>query len=99
MSQLLKLNSFMITENQKYGINLEELQKINEALEKEEEKNREIQKSMESNLGNSHSGHYDLSFLYKRESDKIGQGMDVGISPCQGTTKKTGGKEKKATFS
>mmetsp|Transcript_8661 Transcript_8661/g.16353 ORF Transcript_8661/g.16353 Transcript_8661/m.16353 type:complete len:184 (-) Transcript_8661:56-607(-) len=81
MSQLLKLNSFMITENQKYGMNLNELQKINEALEKEEEKNREIEISLENNSDNCHSGHYDLSFLYKRESDKIGHGIALSEYP------------------
>lgn len=81
MSQLLKLNSFMITENQNYGINLDELQKINKALEQEEEKNREIQKSLNDHSCDSHSGHYDLSFLYKRESDKIGQGQALSEYP------------------
>lgn len=80
-SQLMKLNSFMITENQNYGINLDELQKINEALEKEEEKNRQAEPSLESNSGDSHSGHHDLSFLYKRESDKIGQGITWSEHP------------------
>lgn len=59
----------MLTTNQSYGINLKKL------------KTSELAKSFREISNESENKEHDLSFLYTRESDRIGEGVPVSKSP------------------
>eukprot|EP01083_Nonionella_stella_P004920 14373_1 len=81
-------NPFMITSNMNYGINVLELKKVNDILN-EEDHQRESSteetaaiptKAQEAEHGEERN-YSDLSFLYTRESDRIGEYAELSQSP------------------
>ena len=82
----------MTTSNQSYGLQLNELKKLQAMLEMEEDPERG--KKQEGELGNekiddseknctpgNKPERHDLSFLYTRESDRIGEGVQLSNYP------------------
>jgi len=70
-----EINPFMITSNQSYGIQLHELKMMNEILNKEDEP------QVEHDEHEKFEKQHDLSFLYTRESDRIGEGVQLSDHP------------------
>ena len=69
----LSSNPFMVTSNQTYGMSLKEKRKEIDLCEtKRKEKNQKNQPPS--------TKEYDLSFLYSRESDRIGDGIEYSDS-------------------
>jgi|EP00979_Chaetoceros_neogracilis_P010101 hypothetical protein len=83
----------MITSNQSYGLQLNELKKMHEMMEKKEgpeatEKEQDcdlVNETIDNNEKicnpDGNIEHHDLSFLYTRESDKIGEGVKLSNYP------------------
>lgn len=69
-------NPFMITSYQSYGLNLNEMRRMNDAIRIFDKK------ELESNMKQRRKDRdLDLSFLYARESDKIGQEVKLSEGP------------------
>ena len=84
-----KQNPFMITSNMNYGINVLELKKVNDILN-EEDHQRESSteetaatptKAQQAEQEDEENNYSDLSFLYTRESDRIGEYAELSQSP------------------
>ena len=85
----LALNPYMITSNQSYGLQLNELKKMNAMLEKDEifeetksqMKDDDATTTEKDDTSQSHNQNTNLSFLYTRESDRIGEGVQLSNYP------------------
>ena len=62
-------NAFMVTTNQSYGINLKTLKVC------------ALAKSFQESENEFQSKEHDLSFMFSRESDRIGEGVPTSKSP------------------
>ena len=70
------MNPFMITSNQSYGIQLDKLKATRDILKKNENKEEN-----DNNDATENEEQHDLSFLYTRESDRIGEGVQLSDHP------------------